>query len=62
MHPQGNIIHYVGCYGGNVNASSACLDGSMSHCHFADGQQYDASVFGSTMLQLENGKSKRHQL
>ena len=45
---QGNKIHYVGCYGGNVNSANYCLDGSMSHLHFADGQQYAASVFGET--------------
>jgi hypothetical protein len=45
---QGNITHYLGCYGGNVNSANYCLDGSMSHLHFADGQQYAASVFGET--------------
>jgi len=45
---QGNKVHYLGCYGGNVNSANYCLDGSMSHCHFADGQQYAASVFGET--------------
>ena len=45
---QGNITHYVGCYGGNVNSDSYCFDGYMSHLHFTDGYCYDASTFGST--------------
>ena len=49
IHPlQGNVMQYVGCYGGNVNSASYCLDGILSHCHFVDGTQYAASAFGST--------------
>ena len=49
IHPlQGNVTQYLGCYGGNVNSASYCLNGSMSHCHFTDGTQYAASDFGET--------------
>ena len=40
-----NHKHCIGSHGNNANYY---FDGLMSHIHFADGTQYDASVFGET--------------